>query len=354
MKKDRSSNSNECLDATTSSVVTVSLVISIVVVIYVLISSIVIFTQSQKRWSNDISAVISAYQPVAASATPSSAVSPSASPQSSPTPLPLTIDYLERLNAIQKNSSNVDLLVFLYGFLSSILVGVGAYYVNTSKRNAEAAAAKVKKLTIELENCKTNIATVQAAQEALQEIQNSIATSNNTIRQEQKTIFAEQNRIQSAQEDILTKQKTIQNEQIEVAQKHSIMSNEVRLQNTTTLSLVTYSIIVSCQHLILLETPESEEDNRKTELLFLLIPRFNESMLRLSKAIFELNPSHNATDSLAVIENIFGLIQTSIKLCKDKSIVFTNDYVLDQLQIASDCTKRIRQLARALTRDSFD
>lgn len=39
------------------------------------------------------------------------------------------IDYLERLKEIESTSVSVNLLTFLYTFLSSVLIGIGTYFM---------------------------------------------------------------------------------------------------------------------------------------------------------------------------------------------------------------------------------
>jgi len=54
--------------------------------------------------------------------------------------------YLEQLNVMHKQVSTTDLFVFIYGFLSSVLIGVSVYLVKKSKIHLKKVSNKYTKL----------------------------------------------------------------------------------------------------------------------------------------------------------------------------------------------------------------
>lgn len=135
-----------------------------------------IYKAGQKTIENDNSAALNAIvsaERAALAASPGLSPSPEASPapETSPTASPSpddrpeeepvspgqTLEYLERLHTLQKNASSTELLMFLYGFLSSIFIGIGAYFVKTSGDNARHAEERLSELRLKLAKTETKI-----------------------------------------------------------------------------------------------------------------------------------------------------------------------------------------------------
>jgi cell division protein FtsB len=70
---------------------------------------------------------------------------------SSYTLLTLRMEYIERIGEMHRQASNSDLFVFLYSFLSSVLIGVSAYFVKTGQEKQEELSLEYKKLSKENE-----------------------------------------------------------------------------------------------------------------------------------------------------------------------------------------------------------
>lgn len=77
------------------------------------------------------------------------------------------IEYLERLKEIESTSVSVNLLTFLYTFLSSVLIGVGTYFMKKNVENTniikeskdciEKNKTEIQNCSKEIENCKKQI-----------------------------------------------------------------------------------------------------------------------------------------------------------------------------------------------------
>jgi hypothetical protein len=61
--------------------------------------------------------------------------------------LHISIKYLERVGDMHRQASNTELFVLLYGFLSSVLIGVSAYLVKKGQENLKELASTHEKLS---------------------------------------------------------------------------------------------------------------------------------------------------------------------------------------------------------------
>jgi hypothetical protein len=60
--------------------------------------------------------------------------------------LTLRMQYLEKISEMHKQASNNDLFVFMYGFISSVLIGICAYMVKKGQDQLETLSKKYKKI----------------------------------------------------------------------------------------------------------------------------------------------------------------------------------------------------------------
>lgn len=88
------------------------------------------------------------------------------------------IDYLERLKEIESTSVSVNLLTFLYTFLSSVLIGIGTYFMKKNVENTNIIKESkdcIEKNKTEIQNCSEEIETCN---KQILDINNSIDLSS--------------------------------------------------------------------------------------------------------------------------------------------------------------------------------
>lgn len=95
------------------------------------------------------------------------------------------IDYLERLKEIESTSVSVNLLTFLYTFLSSVLIGVGTYFMKKNVENTNTIKESkdcIEKNKTEIKNCsniiKENKKEIEICSKQILDINNSIDLSS--------------------------------------------------------------------------------------------------------------------------------------------------------------------------------
>ncbi len=88
------------------------------------------------------------------------------------------IDYLERLKEIESTSVSVNLLTFLYTFLSSVLIGIGTYFMKKNVENTNIIKESkdcINKNKTEIKNCSKEI---EICNKQILDINNSIDLSS--------------------------------------------------------------------------------------------------------------------------------------------------------------------------------
>ena len=286
----------------TSVVVTTALVIAIAVAIVTLVVALSIFRDSQKEWSNSFTSIASSFNTSPSTPLPTflprSFVNSQTTATSTSTPdIKTLVEYLERINSIQKASSTTDLLVFLYGFMCSILIGVGAYFVNNSKRNAESTSKTVKKT---LRKVNKYSADVKALENIVKEYESNVSS------------------LKVTQDEITNK-----------LVSHDILS----------LSILSCNLIMTCETLLFTESNSEDEVVKRKELISRVLPRFNENVLRINELTQILStPEIRHEDKNAII-SIWGQIQQCLKQCQIKGWVFSDNYINDQLETIMTCTQ---------------
>lgn len=88
------------------------------------------------------------------------------------------IDYLERLKEIESTSVSVNLLTFLYTFLSSVLIGIGTYFMKKNVENTNIIKESkdcINKNKTEIQNCSKEI---EICSKQILDINNSIDLSS--------------------------------------------------------------------------------------------------------------------------------------------------------------------------------
>lgn len=98
-----------------------------------------------------------------------------------------SIDYLERLKEIESSSVSVNLLTFLYTFLSSVLLGVGTFYM---KKNVENTNLIQKSRELIEKNNSEIIEINKLVTSSRIEVNNSIEFSNLCIKLQKVLISA--------------------------------------------------------------------------------------------------------------------------------------------------------------------
>jgi len=101
----------------------------------------------------------------------------------------LRMEYLERLSELHKQATSRDLFVFIYGFLSSVLIVVSANSAKKGDNKLKEIIGLVEKEKAQLEILSTNIsanisaisANFSEKQVALEEIARKIETHNNSL-----------------------------------------------------------------------------------------------------------------------------------------------------------------------------
>jgi hypothetical protein len=94
------------------------------------------------------------------------------------------VKYLEQLNAMHKQVSTTDLFVFIYGFLSSVLIGVSGYLVKRSERQLKDVSdeyTKLKKIADELERKISNSDMLFFVSQILSDAITDISTYKHTL-----------------------------------------------------------------------------------------------------------------------------------------------------------------------------
>ena len=140
-----------------TTLLSVFLCAAIAVCVVSLCYSVIIFSYSQRQFSKEYSAVILAIEAdIASPSAPNVEESTTAlaeqslpEPQTNPSinneqsktenTLDSKIAYLKELQALQKSSSSNDVIIFLYSFLSSVLVGTGVTLVEKAKKSSDKA-----------------------------------------------------------------------------------------------------------------------------------------------------------------------------------------------------------------------
>ncbi len=95
------------------------------------------------------------------------------------------INYLERLKEIESTSVSVNLLTFLYTFLSSVLIGIGTYFMKKNVENTNIIKESkdyIEKNKKEIQNCSNEIEEIKKAvdfcSKQILDINNSIDLSS--------------------------------------------------------------------------------------------------------------------------------------------------------------------------------
>jgi|GEM_PF-6783918 len=102
-----------------------------------------------------------------------------------------SISHLERLHEFQRNSSSTEMLIFIYQFLSALLIGVGTTFVtiisrslNDIRREAvvvEKQYIEIEKITNKAKTATENWANNISEKEAAQDIISLVSTAYNLI-----------------------------------------------------------------------------------------------------------------------------------------------------------------------------
>jgi len=79
----------------------------------------------------------------------------------------LRMQYLERLSEMHRQATSNDLFVFIYGFLSTILIGVSAFFVNKGQTQVENIRTKFNDLNNKAADVESKINTVKVQIEGL-------------------------------------------------------------------------------------------------------------------------------------------------------------------------------------------
>ena len=139
MDEEKEGDTRKC---TLDNMVKVFLIITCVTVVIVLTLALLSFTISVFRFSIGYGAVLDNIR--------DSAVNTEST-------LDLRLRHLERIGELHGQATNRDLLVFLYAFLSSVLIGVSAYFIKTGHEKQEAILKENKQLAIESKKLKSQI-----------------------------------------------------------------------------------------------------------------------------------------------------------------------------------------------------
>jgi len=92
--------------------------------------------------------------------------------------------YLEQLNIMHKQVSTTDLFVFIYGFLSSVLIGISGYLVKKSElqlKNVSDKYTKLKEIADELELKISNNERLSFVSQILSDAITDISTYKHTL-----------------------------------------------------------------------------------------------------------------------------------------------------------------------------
>lgn len=206
------------------------------------------------------------------------------------------INMLSTLQEVQNNTATTDLIVFLYSFLSTIFVGVGAYYLNNIKTKAEKA-----KINFEKEK------------QMFKKSEKLHKKSNKIFCEAKETV----KRISNIRDDCSNKQSQVQQVCKELERSQSLLE----VQNTYQAASLALSLSFACEKLD--ENIPNEKEN-----LAELMPRLNDAVQFLCRLTSNIDPSLILPKDVEMLQFILKEIQKSLNRCTNKSsIFFTEEYV---------------------------
>jgi len=104
------------------------------------------------------------------------------------------IEYIERLQSVHKSSTTNDVLSFIYGMLSTIMVGLCAGFVVKSKKGADESKESAIIVKDMLKSTKTAQKTVESIQNNLLNTMSEMIMQQNTILENSKEIDKKMNK----------------------------------------------------------------------------------------------------------------------------------------------------------------
>jgi hypothetical protein len=141
------------IDYIMNSIVKVFIIVAIIIAALVLIMTFINVNCNQQKFTHDLTETLDSFY-----------ASGNVIDSSTNDLLTLRMQYLEKLSEMHKQASSNDLFVFMYGFLSSVLIGVSAYMVKKGQGQLEKLSEKYDKLDV----------IAKGADERLDSLENSI------------------------------------------------------------------------------------------------------------------------------------------------------------------------------------
>lgn len=268
------------------------------------------------------------------------------------------VEHLTRLQELEENTMTMDLLVFIYGFLSSVFVSVGAYYIKKMKEESnriqELYNTACTNSNIAQSNFNTAKTILVSAQSNLKNASNKLTTAKRTYSNAQKKINDTEAKIKLTEENVLEikdelenqknsfettknmmegiindceiKQKTIDDFHISIQNIHKKIPYYDALQ---TANLV-LSICFQCEKL---------DCNNVTEKTILanMLPRLNDTIKFLLVSVNNIEKGQ--TNDSDVLKFVLNEIQKSIERCgKLNKVYFSVKYVQKVKKEIKECS----------------
>lgn len=260
------------------------------------------------------------------------------------------VEHLTRLQELEENTMTMDLLVFIYGFLSSVFISVGAYYIkkmkeeskkiqelySTASTNLNTAQSKLDSAKNKLGNAKNKLST---AKKTYSEAQKKINDTEAKIEHTEKNISEIKNELENQKDsfektkvkmeeiinDCNNKQKDIDYFHLNIQNMHKKIPYYDALQ---TANLV-LTICFQCEKLDYNNTVE------KT-ILANILPRLNDTIKFLLVSVKNIEKeSSNESD---VLKFVLNEIKKSIERCnKLNTVFFSEKYVEKVKKEISEC-----------------
>lgn len=210
------------------------------------------------------------------------------------------MEHLTTLQELQENSMSMDLLVFLYGLLCSIFVGIGTYYVKNIKdgskeadklyKEAKNLCQQTKKYCLESDNLSKNI---------LYKCRSIEKASKETLKS-----------CNQKKEQISTLCDNITNAQ-----------SYLFLQNANQTANFVLTLCYKCEGL-------DQENDTELEILQVLMPKVNDGLYLINDAINRLDMNKILKKDLEMLDLTLKAIKRSVVSCGAiNDVFFSKEYV---------------------------
>ncbi len=254
------------------------------------------------------------------------------------------VEHLTRLQELEKNSMTMDLIVFIYGLLSSAFVGVGAYYIKKMKEESNKIQnlynAASKNLDTSQKNFEKARNKLSTAKKTYSKAQKRINDAEAKIELTEKNISDIKDELEAQKETAKVTMDAITND-CELKQK-AIDDFHINIQNVH--KKIPYYDALQTANLVLTICFQCEKLNSSNivekSILANMLPRFNDTIKFLIASVKNIEKeSNNETDVLLFVLNE---IKKSIERCsKINNVFFSEKYVQKVKEEIKQCSNTI-------------